>query len=116
VIVLNFNKLKPKNQKVKLKLIFIFLIILFVEHSPNLFGQDKEMFKGKHKQKHRKRGNRERKNKTAYNPYIDADTGKPKKIASKNLEKENKKAIKEQKKMVRREKRKLRRQGKGYKK
>lgn len=98
------------------KLIYIILIFLFMINSPSLYSQDKEMFKGKHKQKHRKRGNRERKNKTAYNPYIDADTGKPKKIASKKLEKENKKAIKEQKKMVRKEKRKLRRQGKGYKK
>jgi hypothetical protein len=100
----------------KLKLISIFLLIFLIGNQPTLFGQGKEMFKGTHKQKHRKRGNRERKNKTAYNPYIDADTGKPKKIASKKLEKENKKAIKEQKKMVRREKRKLRRQGKGFKK
>ena len=96
---------------------FLYLVIFLLSLvNTCLHAQDKSMFKGTHKQKHRKRGNRERKNKTAYNPYIDADTGKPKKIASKQLDKENKKAIKEQKKMVRREKRKLRRQGKGYKK
>ena len=95
--------------------IFTFYFLLFI-CVPEAYSQDKSMFKGTHKQKHRKKGKRERKNKTAYNPYIDADTGKPKKIASKEMEKDNKKAIKEQKKMVRREKKKLRRQGKGYKK
>lgn len=101
-----------------MKFYFKFFIpfLIFIINCSEITAQDKSMFKGTHKQKHRKRGKRERKNKTAYNPYIDADTGKPKKIASKEMEKDNKKAIKEQKKMVRREKRKLRRQGKGYKK
>jgi len=97
---------------IKFFIIYIISVFCFLE----VHAQDKSMFKGTHKQKHRKRGSRERKNKTAYNPYIDADTGKPKKIASKEMEKDNRKAIKEQKKMVRREKRKLRRQGKGCKK
>ena len=100
----------------KLLLKIWLLTFFFILNATEAFSQDKSMFKGTHKQKHRKSGRRERKNKTAYNPYIDADTGKPKRIASKEMEKDNKKAIKEQKKMVRREKRKLRRQGKGYKK
>lgn len=79
-------------------------------------AQNNEMFHGKNKHHHKHKGRRERKNKDAYNPYIDHDTNKPKKLASKELTKENKRAEKQQKKNIRKEKRRLRRQGKGYEK
>jgi hypothetical protein len=56
---------------------------------------------------------RERKNNSAYNPYIEMKKkDKPSSIQAK----ENKKIIRKAKRAVRKEKRKLRRQGKGYKK
>ena len=57
----------------------------------------------------RKAGRREKKNKYSFNPNLDKDTGKSKRLASKEMAKDNKKAMREQKKMIRREKRKLRR-------
>ena len=79
-------------------------------------AQQEDMFKGKHKYKHRRRGRRERKNKTAYNPYIDHDTNKPKKLATKEMAKDDKRVLKQSKKQIRREKRKLRRTKGAYKK
>ena len=98
------------------KLILLLSLAFFVLDAQSSFAQQDEGFKGKVKYKHRKRGRRERKNKTAYNPYIDHDTNKPKKLASKEMAKDNKRAVKQQKKNIRKEKLKLRRQGKGYKK
>ncbi len=97
------------------KILVCFLLFMFVFPKTSDAQQD-DMFKGKHKYKHRRRGKRERKNKTAYNPYIDPDTNKPKKIASKQLAKENKRAEKQQKKNIRKEKRRLRRTKGAYKK
>lgn len=94
--------------------IFLLVFLFFIGQSA--YSQQNESFRGKNKHRHRHRGKRERKNKDAYNPYLDHDTNKPKKLASKELNKENKKAEKQQKKNIRKEKRKLRRQGKGYKK
>jgi hypothetical protein len=97
-----------------LKRILVFAIAIFTLQSATSFAQQNVGFKGKVKYKHRHKGKRERKNKTAYNPYIDHDTNKPKKIASKELVKENKKTERQQKRNIRKEKRRLRRQGKGY--
>jgi len=112
------SKLIEARTRKKYKLNFCFssilliaILNLFVLQPNSFYAQGNEMFKAKPQKKMRKK-----RNKSAYNPYVDSKTGKIKRIASKNMEKENQRAIKEQKKMVRREKRKLRRQGKGYKK
>lgn len=98
------------------KIIGLIVLLIFFTLPEISFSQQDGMFKGKNKHRHRHRGKRERKNKTAYNPYIDPDTNKPKRLASKEMAKDNKKAEKQQKRAIRREKRKLRRQGKGYSK
>ncbi|MDP2388606.1 MAG: hypothetical protein Q8M29_19700 [Bacteroidota bacterium] len=96
------------------KIIVCFLLLMFVFPESSEAQQD-GMFKGKNKHRHRHKGRRERKNKTAYNPYIDPDTNKPKKLASKELTKDNKRVERQQKKNIRREKRKLRRTKGAYK-
>ncbi|MCD6066428.1 MAG: hypothetical protein K0S33_1254 [Bacteroidetes bacterium] len=78
-------------------------------------AQQDGMFNGKNKHKHRHRGRRERKNKDAYNPYIDHDTNKPKKLATKESNKDAKKVHKKAKKQIRKEKKKLRRTKGAYK-
>ena len=58
---------------------------------------------------------KEKKNKRPFNPYLDKDTGKPKKEMSRAQTKENEKVVKQQKKEIRREKRRLRRTRGAYK-
>jgi hypothetical protein len=92
------------------------LLLFFLFCSPVVSkAQQDGMFHGKNKHNHKHRGKRERKNKDAYNPYIDHDTNKPKRLASKESEKETRKIHRQQKKQIRKEKKKLRRTKGAYK-
>lgn len=90
-----------------LRRLFLFLLLIAVPAA--IEAQNNDMFKQKRERRRlwRKwRGNRERKNKTAYNPYLEK---KAKDKPSARLAKGNKRELRQQKRMARRQLRKSKR-------
>lgn len=98
----------------KRKYFSLFILGLFCLLAPNMVGQTAEGKDGHGVWSKYKR--REKKNKYAFNPNLDKDTNKSKRLASKALAKDNKRVERKQKKAIRKQKRYLRRKKGAYKK